>query len=318
MHAARSPFFGIAARPAVNRENERLYTPLEVARLTGAGIDQLRRWDRNGMLPASHRNGGRRRYDFRDLIAVRTAVGLLGSGVSAIQVRKAISALRELRPDLEDPLASLRVFTDSGRLVVNMDGALLEPVSGQLLLALPVGDLAKTAKKMTGEVIEVKPKKTRVDRDGAERWFERALEADSRDGGNDEAEHAYRRALEQDSNHPGALLNLGNLLYARGDLEQAREFYRRAIESAPQYAEAHYNLANVLDDLDDRNEAISAYKHTLELAPDFQAAHFNLALVLEKVGKRHQARHHWRCYLEYDRESPSAEVARSFLAEEDD
>ncbi len=299
---------------------DRLFTIQEVARITGAPVSKLRHWDRTGLLPAIRQADGRLRYDFRALIAARTASSLLDAGVRPSQVCEAIEALRSWRPDVEDPLASLRVFSDGGRLVVRLDGALVEPTSGQLLLALPVGEMAQAAAEIEGEVVPVEPLHARGSRDpvDAQGWFEWGLSAETEDrpGAEARAEHRYRRSLELDPEHPGALLNLGNLCYHRGDLDEARDLYRRAVLVAPEYAEAHYNLANVLDDLGHVDAAVSTYRDALALAPDFKAAHFNLALVLEKTGDRASARRHWQAYLRLDAEGPSADIARSFLDEE--
>lgn len=299
---------------------DRLFTLQEVARITGAPVAKLRHWDRTQLLPAFRESDGRLRYDFRGLIAARTATSLLEQGVRTSQVRDAIEALKSWRPDVEDPLASLRVFSEGGRLVVRLDGALVEPTSGQLLLALPVGDIAQAAADVEGEVVPVEPLHAWRSRDpsDAQGWFEWGLAAEGEDrpGAEARAEYRYRRALELDPEHPGALLNLGNIAYHRGELEEARDLYRRATAVAPEYAEAHYNLGNVFDDLGQIDAAATAYRDALALAPGFKAAHFNLALILEKAGDRGAARRHWRDYLRLDGEGPSADVARSFL--EDD
>jgi len=243
---------------------------------------------------------------------------LLASGLRTAKVRQAIEALRAWRPEVEAPLVSLRIFADGARVVVKMDGTLMEPVTGQTLLALPVGEIAQAAAALGGEVVPVAPLRARRDepRD-AQAWFDWALEAETEDGPEGAAEARYRRALELEPGHPGALLNLGNLVYARGELEPARELYRGAVRASPDYPEGHYNLANVLDDLGLSDAAVSAYEEALRLAPEFKAAHFNLALVWEKEGQRDRAREHWTCYLLLDDDSPSAQVARDFLEADD-
>ena len=269
------------------------------------------------MLPASHLDCGSARYDFRDLIAARTAIGLLESGVRARHVREALEALRAIRPDLRDPLASLRVFSEGGKLVVRLDDALVEPVSGQTVLDLRVGELAQAADDISGNVIDVWSRAQKDTPDTADAWFERGIELEARDSEDSTAERCYQRAIELDPEHPGALLNLGNILYARGDLEPALELYRATAHSAAEYPEAFYNIANVLDDLDRPSEALEAYREALSLAPEFKAAHFNIALVLEKRGERRRARRHWQAYLDLDDESTSADIARSFLADDE-
>lgn len=297
---------------------EALYTIREVARLTGARVGQLRRWDRSGLLPATRSAERPMAYRFQDVIAARTAIGLLEKGLTTRQVREAVEAIRAWRPDVDQPLAALRVFSDQGRLVVRLDERLVEPRSGQLLLALPIGDLKEAAREQSAEVVRVElpqaeTPEVATEPEDAQGWVALGLMAEEGGEGPAVAAERYRRALEIEPNHPGALLNLGNLVYLSGDLRQARNLYRAATRSAPDYPDAWYNLANVLDDLGHPDAAVGAYTTALELAPEYADAHFNLALLWEKEGHPDKAREHWRHYLLLDPDSASAEIARRFL-----
>ncbi len=296
--------------------SERLYSVHELARLTGLTVPQLRRWNRSGLLPAQREKQGAARYSFRDLVTARTAAGLLARGVRPAEVRQAVAALRQWRPEVGDPLAALRVFSENGRLLVRVDGAIMEPVSGQLLLDLDLGAVQAEARALEAKVVEVETPSAPQGRwpSTATFWFEHALAAEGR-ADKIAAERAYRKVLAIDPEHAGALLNLGNMSFQAGALRAALDLYERAAAAAPTLPEAQYNLANVLDDLGQVDAAVAAYARTLALAPAFKAAHFNLALLWEKHGHRERARPHWEGYLELEPEGESADIARSFLAE---
>lgn len=288
-----------------------LYALRDLVRLTGASADQLRRWHRSGLLPARSEQDGLW-YAFPDVVAARTAIDLINKGVTTRQVREAVEAVRAWRPDVAQPLASLRVVSDHGRLMVRIDEALVEPRSGQAMLDLPMGPLLEAA----GEVVRVRPPKPAPapseEPQDADGWLRSGLDAEGA-GDPEAAEMAYRRALSIEPTHPGALLNLGNLVYARGKLRPACELYRAATRAAPDYPQAWYNLANVLDDLGHPDAAARAYETAIELQPDYADAHFNLALLWEKNGQRTRARTHWQAYLALDPDHPSAAIARRFL-----
>jgi tetratricopeptide (TPR) repeat protein len=296
------------------RTADRLFSVAEMSRLCGVPVARLRQWDRSGLLTAARPDGGGPRYAFRDVVTARTAAALLTAGVRATQVRRAIQALRAWRPELHAPLASMRVFSEGGQLLVQVDGNVMEPVTGQLLLALPSGELtAVTARPgRRAEPAEAAPLP----------WSSQAaFEAGLRAEGLDDlatAETHYRAALARDSEHPGALLNLGNIHYNRGEIREALGFYREAVRVADAFPEAHYNLGNALDDLGQLDAAVHAYEAALEQSPDFKAAHFNLALAWEKLGQRERARRHWLAYVRLEPESESAEIARSFLTDDED
>ncbi len=288
-----------------------LYALPELVRLTGATARQLRSWHKSGLLPARSDNGGLF-YGFQDVAAARTAIDLINKGVTTRQVREAVEAVRAWRPDVAHPLSALRVVSDHGTLVVRLDETLLEPRSGQAVLDLPMGPLYEAA----GEVVRMRPKPPAPDPadepQDADGWLRAGLDAERGDDP-ETAEMAYRRALSIEPTHPGALLNLGNLVYARGKLRPACELYRAATRAAPDYPQAWYNLANVLDDLGHPDAAARAYETAIELDPAYADAHFNLALLWEKQGQRRQARVHWEAYLGLDPEHPSASIARRFL-----
>jgi len=291
------------------------YTPHQVVRLSGASPDQLRHWDRSGLLPAFRGDSDRPTYGFPDVIAARAAVGLIARGVPTRRVREAVEAVRAWRPQGGHPLAEMRLYEEGGQVVVRLDDTLVEPRSGQVLLELPVGHIAESAAELGGEVVTVS---LRVEEPtDAQAWLEWGLAAEEV-GDDDVAQSRYHRALEIEPEHAGVLLNLGNIAYRRGELDPACELYRAATRAEPDYAEAWYNVANVLDDLGHVDSAVQAYEAALSLAPELGDAHFNLALLWEKIGQRARARSHWERYVLLDADSESSRIARGFLSCEED
>ena len=128
----------------------------------------------------------------------------------------------------------------------------------------------------------------------------------------DDALAAYRRALEEDPYLVPALINLGNILYARDQIAEAQALYERAISIDPDVFEAHFNLGNIFHDLGRYPEAQACYRDALRLNAAYADAHFYLAVTLEKMGRSPEAVPHWRAYV---RQAPQGEwvaLAREF------
>src|SRR5262245_27599465 len=95
------------------------------------GIDAriLQRWEHCGLV-RSHDG----RYDFRDLLSLRTVTNLVARGVNPVVIRKSLAALSSFLPGVDRPLAQLNILvSDSGELVAELEEALLTQ-SGQLEL----------------------------------------------------------------------------------------------------------------------------------------------------------------------------------------
>ena len=59
----------------------------------------------------------------------------------------------------------------------------------------------------------------------------------------DLAAREYRTALAQQAGYVPALIGLGNLAFAEGELEESEAFYRQALEASPEHPVANNNLA---------------------------------------------------------------------------
>lgn len=128
----------------------------------------------------------------------------------------------------------------------------------------------------------------------------------------DEALFAYRRALTLDPDLVPALVNLGNIHYAREQRVEAQALYERAIRLQTDCFEAHFNLGHVHHDLGRYAEARDSYRLALGADPAYAEGHFYLAVVLEKMGRSDDARHHWRAYRRLAPHGEWVELAREF------
>ena len=283
---------------------ERIYGMRELTRiltLTPRRIGQLRRLD---LLR------GESGYTFRDLLALRAAGALLDAGASVRQMRLALDALRKREPDLQQPLAEVRLVLDGGRLLAQSDRVKFDPRTGQTVLDLDTPSLeqAAAATLVTGMVRPLAPPVEQ-----AETWFERASEWDSDPNQWDDAVDAYRRVVAIDPTYAAAWNNLGLLLHRMARYDEARDSYEAALAQDPTCCEAVYNLGSLAEDRGELEEAVRCYRQALALSPDYGDAHFNLAGALARSGRADEAVAHWQRYLELDAGSPWARIARAHL-----
>src|SRR5262249_54464434 len=249
-------------------------------------------------------------YTFRDLLGLRAASALLDAGASVRQIREALTALRRHDPDLQQPLAEIRLVLEGDRLVAQSDRVRFDPRTGQMVLALDSGGLeaAATATLATGLVRPLAPPA-----DQAETWFERASELDGDPTQWEDAIEAYQRVVSIDPTYAAAWNNLGLLLHRMGRYDEASDAYLGALSQDPQCCEAAYNLGSLHEDRGAIEEAIGDCQRALELSPDYADAHFNLAGALARHGRDGEAIKHWQRYLELDSGSPWARSARAHL-----
>lgn len=91
-----------------------------------------------------------------------------------------------------------------------------------------------------------------------------------RAGRHAQAAMAYAAILKRWPDSFAALMGLGNVRYAEGDLVAAESAFREAIELRPLRAEAWNNLAYVLASQGRRNEAMEAAREAIRLSPNDQ------------------------------------------------
>jgi DNA-binding transcriptional MerR regulator len=126
------------------------FTALQACRFTGCTGNQLRYWDKIGLVkPSVQSSGGRpgvrRMYSFRDLIALRVVKSLLDGGMSLQRVRRAYSYLRD-NAGLEDHLSSVRLVTDGSSIfkVCKTEGEILDALrQGQMTFTIAIDEISQ-------------------------------------------------------------------------------------------------------------------------------------------------------------------------------
>lgn len=116
-------------------------------------------------------------------------------------------------------------------------------------------------------------------------------------------ETLWRRTLEKNDDAWMAHNNLGNMLQARGDVDEAIDRYRRALQLKPDFTDAHHNLALMLREKGRLSDAIRHFRLELEFytpdhAPRFSAeAHHELGRTFAKQGRLSDAVAQYRSAL---------------------
>jgi tetratricopeptide (TPR) repeat protein len=274
------------------------FTRREFQRLLDVTDKQLNYWERL-QLVAPRKGGAEKFYDFRDLISLRTAKQLIEKGVSANRLRRSLVALNQKLSEVQAPLTELRILANGRDVIVERDGARLEPISGQFVLNFDTRELR--------DKVRVMPERK------AENWFALALQYEADPNSRADAIDAYDRVLAGNPDHVDALINLGMLSYDGGDLEKAADCFRRAIAVEAENAVAQFNLGSVLEEVGQLEAARQHLRLAVRLDGNYADAHYNLAFVCDKLSARAEAREHWQRYVELDPGSPWCDYARQRL-----
>ncbi len=266
------------------------YRARDVTRLLGLPEPEVRRYAREGLVPARRGARGEWRFSFQDLVLLKVAAELTQASIPAARLRRALRRLRQQLPAGRS-LAGVHVFADRDEVAVRDGGTAWNPESGQLLIDF---DVREVARRVAPLVRQARRDPGDAPAHGAGEFYEWGCDLEP--GAPDEAATAYRRALELDPSHAGAHLNLGRLLQERGNLAAAEDHYRRALESPGEAALAAFNLGTVLEDRGLRDGALQAYLEALASEPGMADAHFNAARLLEARGRKEEALRHLGAY----------------------
>src|SRR3982074_2606864 len=125
----------------------------EFQRLLDVTDKQLNYWERL-QLVSPRKGGAEKFYDFRDLITLRTAKQLIEKGVSANRLRRSLVALNEKLSQVQAPLTELRILANGRDVIVEHDGARLEPISGQFGLNFDPRELRAQLRSMPDPTTE--------------------------------------------------------------------------------------------------------------------------------------------------------------------
>jgi len=243
------------------------------------------------------RQGRQFRFEFQDVVLLRTAVGLLNAQVSPRRVKRALGELLRQLP-AERPLSGVRIAAVGGRVVVREGDSVWQPESGQLQFAFTVDALARRA-GMPRALHAKLPPPVRREAESADEWFERgvALEDDDPEA----ARRAYQRTLELAPDHADAWVNLGRLAHEADDASTAARCYHEALSREESDPVTHYNLALACEDLDKPAKAVAHYRRAIALNPRFADAHYNIGQLLSRLGDRADGLRHMVRYRQLTR-----------------
>jgi DNA-binding transcriptional MerR regulator len=296
------------ARTGVFSRAVTAYTLGDVARICGVSRRRVRYWERTSLIGLPPEVAEQPAFGFRDLVSVRSIVGLLERGVPLRRIRRGADAVRERFPERE-PLSGLRAWPGAPRLLLHRDGAWMEP-DGQLVLAFVCG-------AASGAVETLASRRTGEDAFRAAReWFVRGSELDIERVTWNEAAECYRRAIDLDPTFADAHCNLGSLLFNRGKRDDARRHFAQTVELAPHHVEGHLNLGTLCEEDGAEERALWHYRQALESDPHFPDIHVSIALIYEKLELLRTARVHWRRYLALEPAGSWSRVARHRLEED--
>ncbi|MBC8230772.1 MerR family transcriptional regulator [bacterium] len=130
------------------------YNTKTVSQIIGVTARQLGYWDKTGLVKPSiaqaEGKGTRRLYSFLDIIQIRTAKALRNQGMSLQNIRKCVAFLRKHAPEIEHPLAELKLLTDGQTIFVltaDKDVIMDTLNSGQLVLSLAIGQFVNNIRE---------------------------------------------------------------------------------------------------------------------------------------------------------------------------
>jgi tetratricopeptide (TPR) repeat protein len=262
-----------------------VYSSRDVAGLFGLKPARVRALARAGILSPSRGPRAEYRFDFQDLVLLRSARALAQAEVPQRTVSRTLRRLVQQLPPGRRP-SEVRLAAEAGRVLASDGEITWMPENGQVVMDLfpePGAPVAAFSPLGLGG-------------SPAEEWYQHGLDLES--GGDVEgARAAYAKALELDAAHPGARVNLGRLVQQHSPLE-AITHYRAALAVVPKNATAAFNLGTALEAIGQQEEAIAAYRLALQGNPALADAHHNLALLYQRTGHKLAAMVHLKRYRE--------------------
>jgi len=112
----RTQLISFPTRPRLTTtlEGDMIFSAEQAACISGCSLRQLRYWRDTGLIEPAfppEKHGGREGYDFRNLVELRTVVGMLNRGISLQKIRRTLEFLRR-REEGSRPLAECKLITD--------------------------------------------------------------------------------------------------------------------------------------------------------------------------------------------------------------
>jgi len=157
-----------------------------VCNLTGLTKRQIDYWDRIHFIKPSVKeasgHGSVRLYSFTDLVQLKVARALLERGLSVQKIRKSITYLKKTFPNIEKPLAAMRLLTDGETIFVLTENKeiILDTLSkGQMVMSIAIGEIIEELKGEVEKISKQRTYKVMVMKES----YEVVLHPDLEDGG---------------------------------------------------------------------------------------------------------------------------------------
>jgi tetratricopeptide (TPR) repeat protein len=158
------------------------------------------------------------------------------------------------------------------------------------LIALGAGALVRTATALRAPALPYAFGAVLLPLLGLMTWHQSGMYTDK--------ETLWTRTLAANPQAFLAQINLGQILFERGQLEEAIACFRKALEIHPGLAEAYNDLGNTLLKQGRAEEAITDFQKALSARPDFADAWDNLGVALLRQGRTAEAKAHFQRALE--------------------
>jgi DNA-binding transcriptional MerR regulator len=135
----------VSAVPEQVGPSGEVFTSGDVRSLVGLTQRQLTYWDTSALVHPHGRSaqgrGSRRLYTILDVLQFKLIRRLREAGLSLQRIRRALVAMADL-DDEPAPLAELEILTDGKMVLVRRsDDRVLDPLTQQFVLRLPLADL---------------------------------------------------------------------------------------------------------------------------------------------------------------------------------
>ncbi len=264
------------------------YSTRNVADIVGMTPAQVRHFVRRKLLSPAKGPHGEHRFDFKDLVLLRTAKSMIDANVSP---RSLFRAMTRLKASFASPeaLSRFRLVAQGNGVVVRAENRLWNAETGQGCLDF--------AQRVSGDSVavlweghDIAPGE--ADEMSAGEWCQLGVDLEEWNVG--KAMEAYQKAVLSDPNCADAWVNLGRLHQLGGNLREAKRHYELAVEAAPGHQLASYNLGTIFDELNEGELAAGFY----DKAPDVPDAHFNLARISRRRGDELAYRRHQQRYID--------------------
>ncbi len=312
-----SQWLHLLALDETRSEIHKAYTPAMLSQLLGIPVHLVRRWERAGLITPVRRVHRLPYFSFQDVASARRLSELLAAGVPRAEIERSLGQLAPVFRDRDRPLDQLELLAHDSRILLRDARGLIEPKSGQRLLALDdqmagaIETTEQSERRLPIPVTSWRPESPH-EHWGYRDWFDQGrqlLEIDKAE----EAIEAFRMCLMEQPDQVDAHFHLAEALYRCGRTRAALERYHSAVEQDHQYIEAWTQLGCLHAELNEPEAALEAFGVALQVHPDFPDAHWHRGEVLQSLGRTDEAIPHWETYLTFDQRGPWAEAARQRL-----